>query len=629
MLSTLEKHDQANSDSLAAALQVDLTHIAQQCPRAVEILQQCAFLAPRAIPDALFTRFSPSEAIELLLAYGLIARQDQAGQFDMNSLLQTGVRQLMPLDQRQERVEQVLYALDQYISSLGEETGTPSVSFAVSHVQQVASYSTEWTLSSQEAAEVFAWGAEILYKQANIQEAEPLLRQSLPIWERALGPTHPAIGAVLLNLANLNFRLKNYPPAEFFAQWAIRAQSQASAANYTSIIFSLNHLGHIYAEQGKQNEARLCYQKALAFATDARLQGHPFCITAAYELAMLDIKQERFAEAEALLHQVCIGWNQSPDAAYPSTIQAWQAFAKVSFELEKWQQAAECYQRLLPIYEQTVGNEHPETVHCLEQEVIVYKMQDKLDEAKATMQRLLRAKERMLPPESPELASSLNDLAEIVIVQRQFAEALPLLEQAQKIYTARPEDITLDRILMNLAAVYAAQQDHEQAILSLEQSLAIKTRVLGSNHPDLGENMDALALLYASQNRLEETETMLQRALAIGEQGTETSGMERAGRLLALGQVSLARDLPAQAEGYLQQALTVAQTSHVVEPLFTALLLDNLAAAEIMQGKSEEAIEYLQQALLFRVSVPGIDRPDLVGNLFALSISLRLPCVRY
>jgi tetratricopeptide (TPR) repeat protein len=619
----LEKRDLPGSDPLAAALQVDLTYIAQQCPRAVEILQQCAFLAPHAIPEAPFTRRGgmlvsidsvndeantttelrlSSEAIATLLAYELITQEHKAGPFDMHPVLQEAVRQITQMEQQREKVEQGLYMLNQYISSLGEETGTADVYSAISHIQQVASFSSEWTLSSQEAADVFGWGAEILYKQENIQEAEPLLRQALPIWERTLGPAHPAIGIVLLNLATLNFLLKNYPQAEFFAWWAVRAQAQASEVDQASIILGLSLLGRIFAEQDKQNEAGLCYRKALALGANARLQGHPFCVTSAYELALLEIEREQFADAEPLLHQVCIVWGQSPDPAYPPTVQAWQAFAEVSCELEKWQQAEECYQRLLPIYEQTLGSEHPETLHCLEQEVIIYKMQDKLDKAKAAMQRLLSVKERTLPPGSLELASCLNDLAEIILVQRQFAEALPLLVEAQKIYEAKPEaeDLILGKILMNLAAAYAADQHCEQATISLESSLSIKARLLGSNHPDLVENLDALALLYMSQNRLGEEETMLQRALEIGERGTEMSSTERATRLLALGQVNLAQDRPERAEGYLQQALSAAETIYPAEPLFTKFLLDHLTVAEAMQGKNETAIAF---------QAPGVEHP--------------------
>ncbi len=81
---------------------------------------------------------------------------------------------------------------------------------------------------------------------------------------------------------------------------------------------------------------------------------------------------------------------------------------------------------------------------------------------------------------------------------------------------ARP-DPRLARSLNNLALLYQAQGRHAEAEPLHKRALAIREKVLGSEHPDVAESYNNLAQLYQAQGRFAEAEPFHRRALAIWE----------------------------------------------------------------------------------------------------------------
>ena len=72
--------------------------------------------------------------------------------------------------------------------------------------------------------------------------------------------------------------------------------------------------------------------------------------------------------------------------------------------------------------------------------------------------------------------------------------------------------------LHNLAELYRRQGKYEQAEELYQRALAIREKVLGSDHPDTATTLHNLAYLYQDQGKYEQAEALYQRALAIYEQ---------------------------------------------------------------------------------------------------------------
>jgi tetratricopeptide (TPR) repeat protein len=119
----------------------------------------------------------------------------------------------------------------------------------------------------------------------------------------------------------------------------------------------------------------------------------------------------------------------------------------------------------------------------------------------------------------PEAAQLLDDSGYYLRVSAQYEQAEPLLQRAlairERVLGSEHHDTATS--LNNLALLYWNQGKFEQAEPLYQRSLAIRERVLGSEHPDTSESLNNMASLYQDQGKFEQAEPLYQRAIAIDE----------------------------------------------------------------------------------------------------------------
>jgi tetratricopeptide (TPR) repeat protein len=119
--------------------------------------------------------------------------------------------------------------------------------------------------------------------------------------------------------------------------------------------------------------------------------------------------------------------------------------------------------------------------------------------------------------ENIEFTGSLNGLALLYDSQGRYNDAEPLLLQSLDI---RKRQLGNDhphvaQSLNNLAQLYYSQGQYNDAEPLYLQSLDIKKRQLGNDYPDVATSLNNLALLYESQRKYLEAENLAQQALVI------------------------------------------------------------------------------------------------------------------
>jgi tetratricopeptide (TPR) repeat protein len=67
----------------------------------------------------------------------------------------------------------------------------------------------------------------------------------------------------------------------------------------------------------------------------------------------------------------------------------------------------------------------------------------------------------------------------------------------------------------NLGTVYAGKGDLENALVQFQKALEIRTRVFGSDHPDVANSYQNLAAVYQSQGNHVQTKEMATKAYHI------------------------------------------------------------------------------------------------------------------
>jgi tetratricopeptide (TPR) repeat protein len=113
-------------------------------------------------------------------------------------------------------------------------------------------------------------------------------------------------------------------------------------------------------------------------------------------------------------------------------------------------------------------------------------------------------------------AASRGQIAEIALLQLDFSEAMKNFTEALEIL---PESAGLDRgrHLGELGAAQLRAGMDEEAQSNLEQSLRLRKRHLGNDHPEVAASFCVLADFYRSRDDYARAEILYQRAAAIYE----------------------------------------------------------------------------------------------------------------
>jgi tetratricopeptide (TPR) repeat protein len=137
-----------------------------------------------------------------------------------------------------------------------------------------------------------------LYSVGDYAGAQPADERALAIWERVLGPEHPAVATSLNNLAEVHRAQGHYEAAEPLYQRALAIWERVLGPEHPDVATGLNNLAELYDDQGRYAEAEPLYQRALALREQALGPTHPDLATSLNNLALLYNHQGRYAEAD-------------------------------------------------------------------------------------------------------------------------------------------------------------------------------------------------------------------------------------------------------------------------------------------------------------------------------------------
>jgi tetratricopeptide (TPR) repeat protein len=162
---------------------------------------------------------------------------------------------------------------------------------------------------------------------------------------------------------------------------------------------------------------------------------------------------------------------------------------------------------------------------------------------------------------------------------------------------------------------------YAQAKLLYERALAIREKVLGSDHPDTAMSLNNLAELLRQQGDLKGARPLFERALAINE---KVLGPEHPATATSVNNFALLleqQDDVAGARTFYERALAIRQRVLGTDHPNTAASLNNLAELLRKQGDPDAAQPLSERALAIYEKVLGPEHPDTaraVNNLAML-----------
>jgi len=204
-------------------------------------------------------------------------------------------------------------------------------------------------------------------------------------------------------------------------------------------------------------------------------------------------KLERYDEARPLIERA-LAWDR--DHSGPQSVAVardLEALAWANQMADDLDASTRQYEAALRIRVASQGRLHPKVSEDLNQLGANAYFQSDPDAAVRYWRKNLQLDERVLGPNHPDLASTLNNLARVMIEQRKFREALPLLTRSSDIYLAQREDTHDDLafIFSNLALARrgVGQDDEAEALFrrALKSAQVHDNRLIAPIQTDLAD----------------------------------------------------------------------------------------------------------------------------------------------
>jgi tetratricopeptide (TPR) repeat protein len=397
-------------EPVATTWSLSFEKVEQANAAAAEFLRFCAFLAPDAIPEELFTESAAelgsilelvasdlnmlNAAIRELLKYSLVHRDPEIQTLSIHRLVQEVLKDAMSKEVQREWAGRAVRAVSRAFPAV-EFENWDQCRRMLTHAQTCEDLITQWNMELPEASSLLFKTGSFLRVHGQYVKAEPLLQSALAISAKALNPENPDVATMLNGLVLLYHDQGRYAEAEPLYQRALAIREQALGPVHPDTANTIAALAALYRKLGKYTEAEPLYQRALAVKEQTLGSNHPEIASFLNNMAQLYENLGKYIEAETLL------------------------------------------QRALVINEQAFGSEHPFTATTLSHQADLYQAQGKYAEAEQLYQRSLKIFEETLPPDNPNIADILENFASLLRKMNRNEEAATMEERISAIRAKR------------------------------------------------------------------------------------------------------------------------------------------------------------------------------------------------
>lgn len=306
-------------------------------------------------------------------------------------------------------------------------------------------------------------------------EALELGRQALALDQKALGPSHAAVGERTGDLAVLVREVGDFASAEPLFRRALEIQERALGSDHADVAITSSNLAELLAAKGDYVAAEPLYRRSLAILEAKRGANDVMVGTCLANFAGLLQDKGDYAGAEAMLR------------------------------------------RALAIEENAFGLNHPEVAKTLSKLgwTLLNRGDDKL--AEPLLRRALDIAELKLGPEHPQVGILLNSLGYLHRVRGDLAAAESLYRRSLAIREKAlgPDDVGVATNLNNLALLLGEKHDYAAAEPLMRRALLVREKALGPQHPDLVTHLSSLQHLLEAQGDDVGAQPLLKRLLDI------------------------------------------------------------------------------------------------------------------
>lgn len=459
-------------------------------------------------------------------------------------------------------------------------------------------------------------------KLAQHDEALPLQKRTLSIYESALGPDHPDTAYALLALASTYSGMGQHQEALPLQQRALSICENALGPKHFRTGVSLNNLSETFRALARYKDALPLQQRSVAIFEKTLGPEHIGLATALGNLALTYGETAQYEKALPLQQKVLVIYEKVLGSSHERTALGLSNLATTYAMLGQRRKALPLFERALTIFENSLG-QHPDTAVAMNNLADAHMALAQHEKALPLYKRSSEIFGKTLGPVHPNTALSLSNLAETHGAMANFNEALPLQIRALKINeqtlgVAHPRTA---QALIGLATVYSNLSRYAEAIPLVQRAITIYDQALGPEHPDTAVSLEALSSLYRALGKYEQALPLQQRALFIHEKVLGPVHPSTALSLTNLGQIYSSLGSYDKSLKLEQRALEIDEAVWGPVHPDTARDLNNLALSYGRMEQHEKALPLQQRALEILEKVHGPEHPSTAKSLNNLALT--------
>lgn len=378
--------------------------------------------------------------------------------------------------------------------------------------------------------------------------------------------------------------------------WVVHARYLTTKCSGSNGLKMLRGLAAFDRARGEYRAAVETRQRILAIVTNAQGREHPDTLHALKSLAqdsffagMYELSRQAIDAAIPLCKKAI---TDNPDLLFLLGIK--QHLLRVAGNYEE---ALGIARHILSVQQRALGPAAPETLTAMNNVALIMLAQKQVEQAEFLFQIVVDGRQRSLGMEHPSTISAMSNLAAAKFARGQFAKALQLdvlcvQFRCGKYGAEHPESLTS---MNNMATALRSLGKATEARDLYKQTLDIRLRVLGHEHPDTLTSMQNLACVLHEQNDLTRALALSQRVLEARRNTLGNDHPDTLHSMHCIANVMIDRGDLSDAQKLLQQVFEV--QSMVLDSEDQTLLRSRYSLAFVAQrlGNIKEPKKIFQQ----------------------------------
>lgn len=425
-------------------------------------------------------------------------------------------------------------------------------------------------------------------------------------------------------LGKIYLNLGMYDRAQDLLEKGFAIRGQNPKTSFLDLARSFFHLGNLYQQQGKWQEARSFYARALRMREQILGAEHPDVVS------MMALVADDMRDQPALIERALSINRQTLGDRNPEVIRILNGMGLVNIYLARYDEAERCLDQAAALAEQALVAQHPYNAQILINRGILYKQRGQYDQAERHLLRALEIQEKTLGPQHSYVGFTLDLLAGTYAFQGEYDKAVATMQHALvlKEQVLGADSPWMAPTLHNFALIYTEMGSYEQAESLYLRALAILEREEGPEQAAISAPSQNLTGLYFRQGRYRHAEAHARRILAMLQKPTEPDMRSLAAIKNNLGVCCYRQHKYAEAERLFNEVLIIGERVHGAFHPSLAPTLTSLASVYRVQGKYERAGELYLRALGIIEERIRPDHPHVAKILNSMA-ALRRAQARY